>query len=94
MDSGIQYFRHRIFIECFQFGFKIPYKINRSYIFHKNVLSDTSNMDTLKEKIAKEILSGRVTGTFESPPFQNLHISPLGLVPKKTPGEMQIIHHL
>jgi len=78
----------------FLFGFKIPYKGNRSYRFHKHLLSATSNMDTLKEKIAKEILAGRVAGPFESPPFQNLQISPLGLVPKKTPGEMRVIHHL
>ena len=81
-------------VNGFQLGFKIPYKDNRSYRFYKNLLSATSNMDTLKEKIAKEILVGRVVGPCESPPFQNLQISPLGLIPKKTPGEMRVIHHL
>jgi hypothetical protein len=81
-------------VNGFQLGFKIPYKDNRSYRFYKNLLSATSNMDTLKEKIAKEILVGRVVGPCESPPFQNLQISPLGLIPKRTPGEMRVIHHL
>ncbi|XP_078333005.1 uncharacterized protein LOC144625574 [Crassostrea virginica] len=29
-----------------------------------------------------------------SPPFPNIQVSPLGLVPKKAPGEFRLIHHL
>lgn len=31
---------------------------------------------------------------FDCPPFETLRISPLGVIPKKTPGEFRIIHHL
>jgi hypothetical protein len=44
--------------------------------------------------VNKEILSGRVAGPFENSPFSTLQISPLGLVPKKKPGEIRVIHHL
>jgi hypothetical protein len=52
------------------------------------------NMKTLTDKITKEVLAGRVAGPFQSLPFINNQISPLGLVPKKCPGEFHIIHHL
>ena len=45
-------------------------------------------------KIQKETDSGRVVGPFKSPSYQNLHVSPLGLVPKKAPGEFRIVQHL
>ena len=51
-------------------------------------------MPILKQKIQQEVTSGRIAGPFKSPPFQNLRISPLGLVPKKAPGEFRIIQHL
>ena len=31
---------------------------------------------------------------FKDPAFENLQVSPLGLVPKKKPGEYRLIHHL
>ena len=52
------------------------------------------NFPILKEKIKQEVDAGRVAGPFDNPPFENLHISPLGLLPKKTPGEFRIIQHL
>lgn len=33
-------------------------------------------------------------GPFSVPPLPNLRVSPLGVVPKKTPGEFRLIHHL
>ena len=39
-------------------------------------------------------MSGRIIGPFDTPPFENFRISPLGLVPKKAPGEFRLIHHL
>ena len=37
---------------------------------------------------------GRVQGPFGSPPFPYMKISPIGIVPKKTPGQYRLIHHL
>ena len=39
-------------------------------------------------------MAGRIVGPFSSPPFANFVSSSLGVVPKKTPGEFRIIHHL
>ena len=38
--------------------------------------------------------AARLAGPFASPPFPQFRVSPLGLVPKKTPGEYRLIHHL
>ncbi|CAJ0965330.1 unnamed protein product [Ranitomeya imitator] len=48
----------------------------------------------LSNKIAKEVALGRMMGPFPTPPFQNLRVSLLGIVPKKEPGEFRLIHHL
>ncbi|XP_077773920.1 uncharacterized protein LOC144325210 [Podarcis muralis] len=47
-----------------------------------------------RKKIAKEVSMHRMAGPFCAPPFHNLHISPLGVVPKKAPGEFRLIHNL
>ena len=44
-------------------------------------------------KILEEIAKGRIAGPFNEPPFQNLHCSPLFLVPKKS-GDFRLIHNL
>ena len=48
----------------------------------------------MKSKIIKELEAGRVVGPFTSLRFETLQVSPLGLVPKKQPGEYRVIHHL
>ena len=45
-------------------------------------------------KLHKELSLARVAGPFPYPPLQNMTFSPLGLQPKKAPGEYRIIHHL
>ena len=42
----------------------------------------------------KEKSLGRVAGPFQSPPLSNMVFSPLGLVPKKEPGDFRLIHDL
>lgn len=39
-------------------------------------------------------LVGRVMDPFKHPPFKYIQASPLGLIPKKEPGEYKLIHHL
>ena len=46
------------------------------------------------EKLAKEIQLGRIVGSFDGQPFPVFHVSPLGSIPKKKPGEFRLIHHL
>ena len=45
-------------------------------------------------KLQKELDTGRICGPFETAPFPNLQISPIGLVPKKSPGQFRLIQHL
>ena len=52
------------------------------------------NPDVVDEKLRKERELGRIAGPFDSPPLANLRVSPLGVIPKKTPGEFRMIHHL
>ena len=80
--------------EGFSLGFKIPFDGQEEALFSKNLKSANTNLEILKEKIQKEVEAGRVVGPFEDPPFQNFKVSPLGLVPKKNPGEFRVIHHL
>ena len=45
-------------------------------------------------KLRKEISAGRIAGPFQEPPVPICRDSPLGVVPKKTPGEFRLIHYL
>ena len=45
-------------------------------------------------KLQKEITAGRIAGPFTRPPFPDFRSSPIGIVPKKTPDEVRLIHHL
>ena len=81
-------------LDGFTYGFKIPFQGERKYRIYENFISVKQNMKTLTDKITNEVLAGRVAGPFQSPPFTNIQISPLGLVPKYCSGEFRIIHHL
>jgi len=59
-----------------------------------NLSSLARHPDTVRTKLTKELRAGRLAGPFDTPPFPNLIISPLGLVPKHKPGEFRVIHHL
>lgn len=78
----------------FTFGFKIPYQGPRSFRLSKNLSSINGKESILHQRISKELKSKHIAGPFEFPPFPNIQVSPLGLVPKKTPGEFRLIHHL
>ena len=56
--------------------------------------SALDNPDAVDSKLDKELEAGRLAGPFSRPPLENFCVSPLGLVPKKQPGEFRIIHHL
>jgi hypothetical protein len=42
--------------------------------------------EIVEEKLAKEISQGRIAGPFHELPFVNVHISSIGVVPKKEVG--------
>ena len=78
----------------FSDGFKLGYMEPRELKMSKNLVSANENSEEVLRKIRAEIEKGRVGGPFESPPFTNMRCSPIGLVPKKAPGEFRLIHHL
>ena len=45
-------------------------------------------------KLNKEASLGRIAGPFPQPPLGEMVFSPLGLQPKKVPGQFRVIHHL
>lgn len=60
----------------------------------ENLLSAHDHPDVVFSKIKKETEALRLAGPLESTPFTEFRVSPLGVVPKKVPGEFRMIHHL
>ena len=75
-------------------GFRIGYEGPRFSRECENLKSCRDLPHIVTEKIDMELALGRIQGPFDDPPFQNLQVSPIGLVPKKKQGEYRIIHHL
>ena len=68
-------------------GFLLYYSGSRVPTDSKNLKSANMQSDIVRNKILAEVDAGRVAGPFQNRPLPNLRISPLGLVPKKEPGE-------
>lgn len=78
----------------FRDGFPIHYQGTLSDIHAKNLTSALEHPHVVDASLQKELAADRIAGPFTSPPFQKFRVSPLGLVPKKVPGEFRLIHHL
>jgi hypothetical protein len=89
-DKDIQSF----LINGFSVGFRIPYTGDRRFRLAKNLSSVHGHENFLHQRLQQELQANRVAGPFRDPPFPNIQVSPLGLVPKKEPGEFRVIHHL
>lgn len=83
-----------LLLHGFQFGFKIPYEGSREGRLSRNHMSALQYPKIVWKKLQDEIAEGRVAGPFPDPPFPNLIVSPIGLVPKSTPGEFRLIFDL
>ena len=59
-----------------------------------NLKSASEFPEIVEEKLAKEISQGRIAGSFHELPFVNVHISSIGVVPKKEVGQYRLIHNL
>ena len=57
------------------------------------MLSAEQHPNVVDRYLAKEVLAQRVAGPFTHIPFHNFRVSPIGVVPKKTPGEFRCIQH-
>ena len=83
-------------LEGFRHGFRIHSDINSDPGTggYANHLSAIENEQFLQEKLDKEMALGRISGPFQQIPFQDMVISPLGLVPKKDLNQFRVIHDL
>ena len=70
-------------INGLQNGFNIGFNGVNKCTRPKNLISATKNKSKLNEAITKELIRGHSSGPFDTPPFYNLHCSPIGGVIKK-----------
>ncbi len=81
-------------VSGFSEGFPLHYMGTRKSFISKNLVSALNNPLAVDAKISKELAASRLAGPYVSAPFKEFRVSPLGIVPKKTPGEFRLIHHL
>lgn len=77
-----------------RYGFRIGYEGPRYFRSSPNLKSCKDFPEIISEKIMTERNLGRIQGPFNIQPFPNIRVSPIGVVPKKRPGEFRLIHHL
>ena len=78
----------------FNNGFRIGLQGDRHFRASPNLKFASEFPEIVEEKLAKEISQGRIAGPYHELPFVNMHISPIGVVPKKEVGQYRLIHHL
>lgn len=67
----------------FTYGFELHYEGPRYFRSSKNLLSALQKPVIVNKKLQKELEAHRIVGPFVTLPFDNLQISPIGIVPKK-----------
>lgn len=92
--SGYQPSLQKILISGFSCGFRLHHQGEPRFYEPINLLSSLQNPHVVDMKLGKELAADRLAGPFTSPPFHSFCVSPLGLVPKKIPGDFRLIHHL
>lgn len=75
-------------------GFLIPCSLPQIPPAADNLLLALLHSVVVSEKLAKEVLFGRMCGPCSSPLLGQFVVSPLGVVPKKEPNKFCLIHHL
>ena len=83
-----------LLVSGFTFGFSIHYEGDRISSHSTNFVSALQNPEVVDLKIEKELVAGRLAGPHAVPPFSTFRVSPLDVVPKKTPTEFRLTHHL
>ena len=77
-----------------RFGARLGYDGPRMSKFSKNLKSAVDNPTIVSSNLAKEVALGHTAGPFTNPPFVNLQVSPIGIVPKKHSDKFRTIFHL
>ena len=81
-------------ISGFKHCFRIGFLGKRTEQDSPNLPSALANKEIVSQKIQSGLRAGRIAGPFGAKPFPNFKTSPLCLVPKSTPVEFHLIHHL
>lgn len=86
---------YKLILEGIKHGVEIDYIGNRMKNRRCNNLP-ISDVDESKVHavILADVAAGIKAGPFDQPPFEHFSCSPIGCVPKRTPGEIRVIHHL
>ena len=77
-----------------RFGARLGYDGPRQSKFSKNLKSSIDNPTIVSDNLAKEVALGHTAGPFTNPPFANLQVSSIGIVPKKHSDKFRTIFHL
>ena len=92
--EGYDFQKRNFILDGFKYGFHL-FSVGQSKHYESpNLLSAKQQPLIVDQKLAKELATHRFAGPFDTPPFPIFRVSPLGLVPKKTPGDFRMIHHL
>ena len=75
-------------LEGFTFGFNIGFQGIPHNKIVKNLKSVFEHPDLVQQKVNEEVLLGRIKGPFDLPPFENIVLSPIGIIPKKNAREV------
>ena len=75
-------------------GARIGFEGQRTPRFSKNLPTALNQPSIVTSNLEHEVSLGRMDGPFETPPFPNFHVSPIGLVPKKNSKTFRTIFHL
>ena len=75
-------------------GARIGFEGHRTPRFSKNLPTALNPPSIVTSNLEHEDSLGRVTGPFETPPFPNFQVSPIGLVSKKNLTKFRTIFHL
>ena len=81
-------------ISGFTKGFYIHNSSFHPSTLARNLKSAFQHPDQVILKLNKELQSGRLAGPFSTPPLKDFVVSPIGLMPKKEPGQFRLIHDL
>ena len=81
-------------IDGFSFGFRVGFVGTSRLHLASNLQNAKEKPEILAARLEKELCAGRIVGPFSRPPFDNFISLPLGIVPKKTPGEFRLIPRL
>ena len=81
-------------VEGFTTGFDIPFEGPKPNNEPPNLNSVKQHPEIVDNKIKKELSLNRISGPYHNPPFPDMVISPIGVIPKKQPGTFRMIHHL